>query len=182
MKKKIKEYLPVITIALIGVAILGIIGSGNIKKQGKEEKIIIYFPKIADFPNTEQGTVVFEFNFPSVSFSVGNKSADVLMFLQSEKIPGLYMGYNIKENRIKGGLPIIASEQITLIDGKPHKLSYVFNSQEGKQWIYLDGNVVAEGNFTGKQIGDAITGFAVRETFSDYKRVESPYSINVEFK
>jgi len=91
MKKITKDYLPVIVIALMGLVILGLIGSSAINKV-EEEKIVIYFPKIADFPNTEEGAVIFEFNFPSVGFKVGEQEADILMFLNSETIPGIAEG------------------------------------------------------------------------------------------
>jgi len=181
MKKITKDYLPVIVIALMGLVILGLIGSSAINKV-EEEKIVIYFPKIADFPNTEEGAVIFEFNFPSVGFKVGEQEADILMFLNSETIPGLYMGYNIEEKKLKGGLPLIVSDEITLIDGKAHKLAYAFNRKEEKQWIYLDGKVIAEGKFTGEPIENAITGFVVYETYSADKWIESPYEIKAEVK
>ena len=135
MKKKLKGYLPVILIGVIGLLIIAIIGGTKLKPQ--DEKIVIYFPEIADFPNPKEGAVIFEFNFPNVGFKVGDKEADILMFLDSDTIPGLYMGYNIKENKLKGGLPLIVSDEVTLIDGQQHKLAYAFNRNEGKQWIYV---------------------------------------------
>lgn len=174
--KKIKYYLPVIIIGFGGLVILAMIGTGIVKEDGNE-KVVIYFPEIADLPNTEQGTVVFEFNFPSAGFKVGNKSADMLMFLDSKTLPGLQMGYAIEEGKIKAGLPMMISEEITLIDGQPHKLAYAFNRDKGKQWIYLDGKTIGEGEFSGEYFS-SMSGFAVKE-YSNYKWVESPYSITV---
>ena len=181
MKKKLKEYLPVMIIGLLGIVILSIIGSGTLKET-EDEKIVIYFPEIADFPNSEEGAVIFEFNFPNVGFKVGDKDADVLMFLNSKTIPGLYMGYNVKENRLKGGLPLIVSEEVALIDGQPHKLAYAFNRKEGKQWIYLDGKPIAEGEFTGEPMENLMTGFAVQENYDNYNWIESPYGVEGEVK
>lgn len=180
--KTIKEYLPVMIIAVTGLVILAMIGTGIIKEEPENEKVVIYFPEIVDLPNKEQGTVIFEFNFPSAGFKVGNKSADVLMFLDSKTLPGLQMGYNIQEKTIIAGLPMITSEEINLIDGSPHKLAYAFNRDKGKQWIYFDGKTIAEGQFSGDYFADSTIGFAIKETYNTYKWVESPYKIKSSTK
>ncbi len=177
MKKKTKKQPIWLFVLLIGLVFYSL-NQVNIPEE-EDDLLVIYFPEIADFPNTEEGAVVFDFSFPNVDFKVGEKDADILMFLNSNTIPGLQMGYNINERKLKGGLPVIVSDEITLIDGKPHKLAFAFNKKQGKQWIYLDEKLIAEGEFTGEEMDNALTGFTVKES---YQWVESPYGINVLFE
>lgn len=127
----------------------------------KEEPLIIYFPKIADFKNTEQGGINFGFNFPDASFKVGDREADFLLFLESETIPQLKIGYDPKEKIIRGGLPLMSTHEVNLLDGQQHDIIYTFHRAEHKQMIVLDDKVLAEGEFTGEATGDMITGHVV---------------------
>ena len=177
----IKKYLVGIVIVLMGLMIYGLIEgtiTGNLVKE-KDEKIVINFPKSADFPNPEQGGVVFEFSFPAASFKVGNKTADILMFLDSEVIPGLKVGYDTKEKKVKAGLPLLSFGEVEVIDGNPHKLMYTFDRANKRQILYLDGRLVAEGEFTGEKSTDGITSFIV---YQKWTYIESPIGIKVRFE
>ena len=177
----IKKYLIGIVIVLSALMIFGLLEgtiTGNFV-QDKEDKVIIYFPESADFPNDKEGAVVFEFRFPDASFRVGNKTADILMLLDSDVVNGLKLGYDTKEKKIKGGLPIMSSDEIGLIDGKKHKLVYSFHRKDKKQGIYLDGKLLVEGEFTGEKSGELISGFAV---YRKWTMIESPIGIDVKFE
>jgi hypothetical protein len=110
---------------------------------------------------------------------VGNRTADVLLFLDSEAIPGLKVGYDTKERKIKGGLPLLSSEELNVIDGNSHKLEYSFHREMGKQNIFLDGKMIAEGEFTGIRDQNMISGFSV---YQKWTKIESPIAIKTSFE
>ncbi|MBD3164586.1 hypothetical protein GF323_05255 [Candidatus Woesearchaeota archaeon] len=172
----IKKYLIGIVVVATVFLAFQYIDSSITGLSVKEERVVIYFPRSADFPNTEKAGVVFELNFPAASFKVNNKTADLLLWLDSEVIPGLKVAYDVNERKIKAGLPLISSEEVDLIDGKPHKVIYNFNRQEKNQRIYLDGKLVAEGKFTGKKEGELLSGYAV---YDDWRYVESKADIKI---
>lgn len=162
----IKQYLigiVIIVLALFSLNIIESVITGQFIRE-RDEKIVIYFPKAADFPNKERGSIVFEFNFPAGSFKVNNKTADILLFLDSETIPGLKLGYDIKEKKIKGGLPVISSGEVSLIDNTPHKIVYTLDNK--RQSLYLDGKLVAEGEFIDDKGLDTLTGYSVYRKFT----------------
>ncbi|MCK5283593.1 MAG: hypothetical protein KAK00_09395 [Nanoarchaeota archaeon] len=174
----IKKYLLGIVVVLMGLMIYGLIEgtiTGNLVKE-EEEKVVIYFPMYADFPNTEQGAVGFDFSFPDASFKVGNKTAEILMFLNSETISGLKIGYNTKEEKIYGGLPLMSSEPVSVINGQKHVLTYTFSRELKKQAIRLDGNLLVEGEFSGEITENAFTGYSV---YQKWTMVESPIGMDV---
>ncbi len=177
----IKQYLIGIAVVLIAIFSLAIIEdtiTGNLIREEKDEKVVIYFPNTADFPNSNEGTIVFEFSFPAASFKVGNKSADLLMFLNSDVISGLKIGYDTKEKKIYAGLPLMKSEPIDLIDGKGHKLAYMFHNGVKKQSLYLDNQLLFEGDFTGEKGENILTGYSV---YQKWTYVESPFGMKVSF-
>lgn len=178
----IKNYIIGIVSVLAAFMVLGLLEgtiTGNFVNDKEDEKVIINFPKSADFLGTEQGTVVFEFRFPDASFKVGNKTADILMFLDSEVIPGLKIGYDTEEKKIRGGLPTLSSNDIGLIDGNYHKLVYMFHKGEKKQSLILDDQILAEGEFTGEKSGEIISGFSI---YQKWTIIESPIGIDVSFE
>ncbi|MDO8481203.1 MAG: hypothetical protein Q7S65_05330 [Nanoarchaeota archaeon] len=170
----------IVTIALISgfILILGLFHGALTGNVVKEEKTVITFPPVADFLHDDQGAVTFEFSFPSAGFRIGDKDADVLMFLDSQTVPGLKVGYNIGEKKIYAGLPLLVSNPVEIVDGKGHQVVYLFSKAEGKQAIFVDGQIVAEGGFTGKNLGTLPSGFAV---YSGWREVESPYKIKAQF-
>ena len=176
----IKSYLYLVSIILmlvIGLPLLDKSITGRVV-QDSDEQIVISFPKSADFPDDSGGVVVFEFNFPAASFLVNNKSADVLLLLDSATIPGLRLGYDINDGKIKGGLPILETPPVNIIDNKPHKIIYSFNREENRQSISLDGVVLAESGYDGKARQDWITGFSV---FNSQEIYEVPMEIKVKY-
>lgn len=164
----IRQYLIGIAFTLLGLAALGVLESVVTGNVVEEEKTIVYFPKSADFPNIEEGTVVFEFQFPSTAFKVGNKDADVLIFLDSEAIKGLRVGYDIAERKLKAGLPTIESGQLDIMDGQKHTLAYSFHRKNQQQSLYLDGGLVTQGEFTGQSV-TKLTGYAVHQRITAVK-------------
>lgn len=143
----------------------------------KEDDVVIYFPIDKDFPNPNQGKMTLEFRFPEESFKVGDKIADRLMFLDSRTIPELRITYNQKEKKIYAGIPLLTVEDVILLDGKTHKLEYEFNRNQRKQSIFLDGNLLASGEFTGE-----LSAFAGYVIYEQSKFVESQVPIKVSFE
>jgi hypothetical protein len=174
----IKKYVVGIAITLMAIMLYGLIEGSITGNLVKEEKIVIYFPESADFPNPNEGTVVFEFSFPSASFKVGDKDADVLMFLDSDTVSGLKLGYDVNQKKLMGGLPSITSSEVNIIDGNKHKIAYSFHKTDKKQVIYVDDNMVAEGEYTGVKEGDVLTGYSV---YQKWTYVESPLAMKVSF-
>ena len=180
MPKKEKYWNPVVIAAVIGIIAFAVIGgrlTGHSVREDANEEVVIYFPTSVDFPSSERGTVVFEFSFPDASFRVGNRTADFLMFLDSVTIPGLKVGYNTKERKIHAGMPVIVSEEVTILDGHSHKMSYSFSRELKKQAIFLDDRLLVEGEFNDK--ANAITGFAV---YPNIRMVESTVPIDIRFE
>ena len=158
------------------IAVLVAFGIGLIANPSKDE-IVIYFPIGKDFINSNQGTATFEFKFPETEFRVGDKTADILMFLESETIPGLRILYNQKERKIYAGMPLLVSEEVTLLDGQIHKLIYTFDGDKKQQAVLLDGNNLASGEYSGDVT--VLTGYVVYENF---KYVESDVPIQASFE
>ncbi len=176
-----KQHIIIVIVAAFILVFIGFkegVITGNLIKENNE-KIIIYFPEVGDFKNNKEGGMTFDFSFPSSEFKVKNKTADLLMFHDSETIPGLKIGYDTKQQKIYAGLPMMLSDKINIMDGKPHKLIYAFNSNEKKQIILFDGKPVAEGEFTGKTEKNPLTGFVIQENF---KYIESPVNIDVRIE
>src|SRR3989338_7213405 len=172
-----KKYVYGIAVIAAVLVILGLSKgaiTGNFIKG--EEPVVIYFPKISDFKNTEQGGINFGFSFPDAAFKVGEKEADFLLFLESETIPGLNIGYDPQEKKIKGGLPILVSPEVNILDGKNHNIIYTFHRGYGKQMIVLDDAVLVEGMFSGENSAESITGYAV---YSQPKKVMSNLDIKI---
>ena len=150
--------------------------TGSLVKES-EEKIVIYMHPNKDFLNDEQGTMIFRFRFSDGTFRVGDKTADMVMFLNSEVIRGLRAGYNTKEKTIYAGMPLLSSGEVDITDSNLHELAYSFNKNVGRQRIMLDGNVLAEGEFTGKVETDFLTGYSIKE---NVRWVEGSFDMEVE--
>ncbi len=164
-----------ILIIVTFVVLLGLIGSS---REARDEQVILFFPEPGDFPNEDEGTVVFDFQFPEGGFKVDGKTPDVLMLMNSEKLPELKIGYDTREKRLYAGLPVIVSEEIELIDGQKHMITYTFSRQRQRQGLYLDGALLVEGEFTGKKAADFFTANLARKG-----RVwkESPIPIGISY-
>ena len=169
----------IVTIALIAgfLLILGLFSGLITGNTVKEEKVVITFPPVADFPSADQGGITFEFSFPSAGFKIGGEDADILLFLDSQAVPGLKLGYVIEEKKLYAGLPLMASGPVEIVDGKGHQVNYLFSKAEGKQALFVDGQMVAEGAFTGERSGPIPSGFAV---YSGWTEVESPYPLKAQ--
>lgn len=181
-KRGARTYVITFAVIMFGLIVLGLIGgkiTGYFVKEKKDEKVVIYFPKSVDFPSSEQGSVLFQFSFPDASFKVGNRTADFLMFLSSETVPSLKIGYDTKEKKIYAGLPLLLSGEVTILDGQMHKLGYTFSREHKKQALILDDKLLAEGEFNGERGDNALTGFAV---YQKIRRVESPLPIDISFE
>jgi len=167
----INNSFKLVGVILIVFVALGMFIVGNKPK----EKIIIAFPIDEDFSNTKEGSAVLDFKFPEKGFKVGDEFADQLVFLDSETIPGLKILYNQKERRIYAGIPPLVTGEITLLDGKPHKLHYTFN--EKQQTISMDGILLASGEYTGSVT--VLTGYVVHDSV---EVIESEIPIKVSFE
>ena len=172
----VRKYIFGITGIVIILLFLGLL---NNVIPSDDEQIVVYFPNTADFPNPKESTVVYDFSLPKSTFRVGERDADMLVFMDSSTVPGLKVGYDSKNKKIFGGLPPIYSEEINIMDGLPHNLAYTFSAERELQAIYLDQAVVAQGQFTGKVIQDAVTGYV---GYKNVKLVESPVEIQVRFE
>jgi hypothetical protein len=178
-----RKYVIAVVVILVGLIVFSIIGgriTGYFVKEKRDEKVVIYFPKSTDFPSSKQGTVEFHFSFPDASFRVGNKTADFLIFLSSETIPGLKIGYNTQEKKIYAGIPLLISNEVTILDSQMHKLTYRFSREHKIQGLFLDDKLLIEGKFTG-EIGkdNLLTGYAVHQK---WKQIESNIPVKVRFE
>ncbi len=185
MKEKIKEYAAYAIVALLIITSFFFFRNAITGNLVKTEKIVIYFPTTIDLPNKEESTLNFEFSFPAASFKVGNKTADVLMFLESGVMPGLKIAYHTANKKVYAGLPVIESDAVELLDGNMHLLTYTFSRKEQKQIVTLDNQVIAEGIFTGEQMQSPLTGMVVydgRYELEAAERVESPIEMRVSVK
>ena len=170
-----KKFTPLIVLAVIlAIGYLGNNITGNIIR---DEELVIYFPATKDFPDSQQGTMTLQFNFPDAIFNVGDQRADLLMFLDSKMIPGLKIFYNQNDKKIYAGLPPLVTE-VVLMDGKGHKLVYAFHRGQRKQFLLLDDKQLAEGEFTGAT-ATGITGFTI---FEQPKFIESSFPITISFE
>ncbi len=174
----IRHYLIgviVLSLALLSVMVLEGKITGNMVDEGSE-KIVVMFPHQADIKQENEGTIIFDFSLPRSLFMVGNKSADYLMFLNSETVDGLKVGYDVKEEALFAGLPTLRTKKINIMDGEQHSLSYTFHKGKEVQALYLDGVKLIEGEYSGKKQDSLITGFA---TYGKWDMIESPVSIDV---
>lgn len=160
-------------IGVLGVVVI-FFGITNSNVKGD---LVVYFPIDKDFTNPDQGRATFNFRFPETEFKVGDEIADSLMFLDSQVIPDLKILYSQKEKRIYAGNPLLVTEEVTILDGKDHKIEYTFNREQKHQTISLDGNLLASGEFTGEL--SMLTGYAV---YDNVKLVESNIPIEVSFE
>ena len=173
------KYLTSVLIVLSVIVLIGLFEgaiTGNLVKEG-DEKIIIYMHPNEDFLNDKQGTMIFKFRFSDGTFRVGDKTADIVMFLNSEVIRGLRAVYSTQEKKIYAGMPLLSSGEVDITDSNLHELAYSFNKNVGRQRIVLDGNVIAEGEFTGKVETDFLTGYTIKE---NVRWVEGSFDMEVE--
>ena len=161
---------------IIGILAVAVVFIG-ITNSDIDADIIVYFPNDKDFVNPDEGRATFNFRFPAKEFKVGGELADSLMFLDSQTIPELRIPYNQIEKRIYAGIPLLATEEVTILDGKDHEIQYTFNRNQKKQAIFLDGILLVSGEFTGEL--NAFTGYA---SYTPKILVESPINIEVSFE
>jgi hypothetical protein len=172
-----KSYFIGILVILAGIFVLGVFQASITGNLVKEDKIVLYFPMKQDFGNVNEGTVSLNINLPGSEFKVGDKQAELLIFVDSTIINGLQVGYDIRKKTLYGGLPLIESGEVNINDGNHHQLVYTYHKALGKQQLLLDGTIIAEGDYSGEQ-GNSITGLVV---FDDYTKIEAPFEIEVEF-
>lgn len=167
-------FEPVFLLFFIIIAVL--VGKNITGNTVKDESIIIYFPPVNDLPNDQNGRIVMEFGFPSDGFKVGEDQADYLLFFDSKTVPGLKVAYSQNEKRIFAGLPSMSTPIVEVLDGKQHKLEYIFNKEQEKQAIFLDDVLLNQTSYSGKKDSSMITAFAVYDT----RYIESLLEINVK--
>ncbi|MBR9699973.1 hypothetical protein GOV09_05945 [Candidatus Woesearchaeota archaeon] len=174
-----EKYIMGIGLVLLAFLVLGLIeGTFTGQVVRDREKVAITFPMNGDFPNDVQGFVSFGFSFPNAVFKVDDREADLLIFMTSETIPGLKLGYEVQDKKIFGGLPVMYSDAIDIIDGQPHTLVYTFSKPANKQSIHLDGKLLVESSFSGEKSADPITGMAV---FEQWLTIQSNMGMDVKF-
>ena len=91
-----------------------------------------------DFPFSDQGRFkgtlapgYYQIPLAAVLFSSGS-------------VPGIALLYYPKTRMLLAGSPFMQAK-VSLFDGQPHELEYVFG--EGRQKLYYDGTLVASGTF-----------------------------------
>jgi len=146
------------------IAVIAVIISLKSDKEGAAENFQLH----NDFESSDEGTIMFWTNLHILRESVGN--ADYIILFSSERIKGLKIIYDVMDFRLKGGIPLIGSYKEINFDGNRHHIAYTFR-KNGKQALYFDGNIVAEGNFVYKG-GNEMTGFAV---YSNKLGVDASY-------
>jgi len=150
-----REIIIGITGGLVAIVLYSLINAGITGNIVKDEELVLYFPSVNDFSNTAEGTGAFTFNFPDSGFMVGNKTAD---------------------KRIKGGSPMLVSNEVEINDGKSHTILYTFSKSLGKQAIILDGQLMVEGDFVYGE--NALTGMV---TYTEGRWIESDFEIVARF-
>jgi hypothetical protein len=141
----------------------------------QEPEKVMYFPKQADLQNDVQGTIIFEFFFPRDLITIDGKLPDTILFLNSDVIKGLKIAYSVEENKIYGGLPLMSSVDVDILDESSHQLAYTFSRNDAKQSLFLDGNMIAEAEFSGNV--DLVTGMMI---YSEKEYIESPIGIIIK--
>jgi len=145
--------------------------------QKQEPEKVLFFPKQTDLLNDVEGTIVFDFSFPEEKIEINGELPDTILFLSSDTIPGLSISYSVDSGIFYGGLPIIKSKKVDIIDKDIHQLSYGFDTNSGIQSLYLDGKLLAEGEYHGKV--DVITGMII---YQEREYILSPIGIHVSLK
>ena len=135
-----------IIILMMAVVILSVEGdiTGFIIK---EKEVVIHMPMSRDFRSNVSESLNFDITFPEENFRVGGKEVDKVIFIESEKVQGLIVGYSFKDRRIFGGIPMMYTENVTIFDGKSHQVRFSFNNEF--QSIKLDNKLLAKSEFRG---------------------------------
>ena len=171
-----KKFMIVGVAGLVAFIAIVLILNANIDTS-EEDTVVIFFPTGKDFPNPDQGKITLEFSFPETVFKVGDKTADLLMLLNSDTVPGLKISYNQKENTLNAGIPSLIVGNVILLDGKKHKIEYLFNRIEKFQSVAFDDTLLASGEFSGSIT--TITGYAISDAW-EYVDTSQPIKVSFE--
>lgn len=98
--------------------------------------------KELDFPSSDEGSLIA---WTKESYFRQPVDKIVVLFV-SARLPGLALIYYPEEKRLIGGTPQMAAEGISLFDGQPHQVGYIFKAKDKQQLIY-DGRLVANSPF-----------------------------------
>ncbi len=100
-----------------------------------------------DVQNADAGTLTLTLSMPPDRF---NDAAKVILF-ESRFIDGLTIIYNIKDQYLEGGVPVMQSTKISLFDGKLHHVAYSYDKNHNGQLFVVDGNTIAMSQYKGKK-------------------------------
>lgn len=158
---KHKKRANIVIAALIVVILVKIAMLAAEQKPKEELGTAVKLNLDGDFPNTQEGTAVFNMRLlMDRIIAVNNKVPKYVIFTESNAIPGLMLRYNVHDSVFEGGLPLIRSNEVTFLDGNIHEVIYTFK-KGAEQKFFFDGAEIASGIFDDSKIG--ITGFAVNE-------------------
>ena len=116
-----------------------------------------------DFPDSNQGTFLYRGNLNREILKINDSNKpDYIVIFYSRKIPGLAMKYNLKDNTIEAGLPVIKSPPIDLLNNETYEFIYTFRKDD-LQVIFINDKEIIASPYTGT-VDTMITGFVTRET------------------
>lgn len=91
-----------------------------------------------DFPSLERG------RFKGILAPTYYQIEPVVVLFSSGSIPGIALLYYPETKTLLAGSPFMQAE-VSLFDGKPHEVEYVFTG--GEQRLYYDGELFGSGAF-----------------------------------
>jgi len=120
-----------------------------------------------DFPDDSGGTIEFFVDIEKGVFLENNPEIPrYISFFESKSITGLAVSFDLADDRILAGLPLMKSKRI-ILDGELHQIVYSFQ-KAGEQAVFFDGELVAASEYKGSN-ANAITGMAVSDLSSAKK-------------
>lgn len=165
-----------VTILALSIQFLFLPDFNNISAQQDEDKNFrdtetgqVIPREEIDFPSTEEGTFS---GWLKKSYFKEPVDKEVVLF-SSARIPGLTLIYHSEENRLSGGIPAMAAENILFFDKQRHHLVYTFK-KGGWQYLYYDGQQVAASEFQPSlsKITGLITGTSSQAISESFEQIE----------
>lgn len=176
MKKKKGINLIVIVILLVVFVKFAMV-FGDYKSKQAEDSFVLRLDVKEDFPNTKEGTAVFNVKILMDKIILDFKKVPkYIVFIESKTIPGLVLRYNVHDSVIEGGLPLMKSEEVVFLDNNMHEIAYTFK-RGAEQKLFFDRNEVASESFNPRRIG--IIG-AVAFELEEYEAITVPIDGSVK--
>ncbi len=168
-------FISVIVIMLLSVIVIN--NDIELTKGNQLTSFVIKGNIEDDFPDLNQGTFSFtgSLNKEILKINDSNKP-DYIIIFYSRKIPGLAMKYNLNDNTIEAGLPVVKSPPLELLNNETYRFVYTFK-KNGLQKVFINCKEIIASPYTGST-DSLITGFVA----SDFEFLEEKYVENVEMK